>query len=143
MSDDLSSASPFSKFGQELGFVLEHFGEGEARIKVIVAEEHLNKGGTAFGGLHSSMLDAAMGAALVSTLKVEEWTATVNLTINYLEPSLTGAELTASGRITRRGRTAAHLAGEIVDQHGKLHATATGSWVIWRRKPDKLPGRRV
>ena len=54
-----------------------------------------------------------MGASLVSSLKISEWCATANLTINYLEASLPGTELIATGKIVRRGKTLAHLSGEI------------------------------
>ena len=79
-----------------------------------------------------------MGAALVSTLKVSEWCATANLTINYLEASLPGAELVASGKIVRRGKNVAHLFGEIIDGDGVVHANATGVWTIWNNKPQKF-----
>jgi len=140
MSYEMSTPDPLNAIATALGFELTRFGDGEAKISVTITKEHLNKGGVAFGGVHSSMLDAAMGAALVSSLRVEEWCATGNLTVNYLEPGFVGSELVASGRIVRRGRTAAHLSGEIVDKHGKLDATASGVWIVWERKPDKLPG---
>ena len=92
----------------------------------------------AFGGLHASLLDSAMGAALVSTLKINEWCATANLTINYLEASMPGVKLIASGKIVRRGKNVAHLFGEIIDDTGLVHANATGVWTIWSKKPTKF-----
>ena len=113
-------------------------GGGKAIFEVLVNEIHLNKGGVAFGGLHASLLDSAMGAALVSTLKINEWCATANLTINYLEASMPGVKLIASGKIVRRGKNVAHLFGEIIDTTGLVHANATGVWTIWNKKPTKF-----
>ncbi len=138
MTEELSKPPSMNGIAKELGMELEQFGDGVATVKVTLDERHLNKGGAAFGGLHASMLDSAMGGALVSTLKVNEWCATANLTINYLEASLPGVELIATGKIVRRGKNLAHLFGEIKDSTGLVHANATGAWTIWNKKPDKF-----
>ena len=138
MTEELSKPTEMNGISKSLGIEMTQFGNGTAKLNVVVDEKHLNKGGVAFGGLHASLLDSSMGAALVSTLKVSEWCATANLTINYLEASLPGAELVASGKIVRRGKNVAHLFGEIKDKTGLIHANATGVWTIWSRKPKKF-----
>jgi len=138
MSEELSKPTEMNGISKSLGIEMTQFGNGTASFTVVVGERHLNKGGVAFGGLHASLLDSAMGAALVSTLKVSEWCATTNLTINYLEASLPGVELIATGKIVRRGKTMAHLFGEIKDESGLIHANATGAWTIWNKKPEKF-----
>ena len=135
MNEELSKPSELNGISKSLGIELTSFGGGKATFEVLVAEKHLNKGGVAFGGLHASLLDSAMGAALVSTLKISEWCATVNLTINYLEASLPGEKLISEGQIIRRGKNIAHLSGVIRDTKGKIHANATGAWTIWNKKP--------
>jgi len=138
MVEELSERPQMEGIVKDLGMKLEKFEDGVAVVKIVVNQKHLNKGGVAFGGLHASLLDSAMGGALVSTLKVSEWCATANLTINYLEASLPDTELIATGKIVRRGRTLAHLYGEIKDSEGKMHANATGVWNIWDSKPQKF-----
>ena len=138
MTEELSKPSELNGISKLLGLELTSFGGGKAIFEVLVNEIHLNKGGVAFGGLHASLLDSAMGAALVSTLKINEWCATANLTINYLEASMPGAKLIASGKIVRRGKNVAHLFGEIIDDTGLVHANATGVWTIWNKKPTKF-----
>ena len=138
MTEELSKPTEMNGISKSLGIDMTQFGNGKATFKVIVGKNHLNKGGVAFGGLHASLLDSAMGAALVSTLKVSEWCATANLTINYLEASLPNVELIATGKIVRRGKNLAHLFGEIKDKSGLIHANATGVWTIWTKKPKKF-----
>ena len=138
MNEELSKPTEMNGISKSLGIEMTQFGNGTASFTVVVDEIHLNKGGVAFGGLHASLLDSAMGAALVSTLKVSEWCATANLTINYLEASLPGVELIATGKIVRRGKNLAHLFGEIKDEKGTTHANATGVWTIWNKKPEKF-----
>lgn len=138
MTEELSKPSEMNGISKHLGVKLTHFGDGKASFSVLISDVHLNKGGVAFGGLHASLLDSAMGAALVSTLKVSEWCATANITINYLEGSLPGVELIATGNIVRRGKNLAHLSGEIRGSDGLIHANATGVWNIWNSKPEKF-----
>ena len=124
-----------------LGITYGEFGNGKASIHCTVTEEHVNKGGVAHGALFSTMLDTALGGALVSTLRIETWCATAQLSISFLEAGQVGDELTAHGRVVRRGKDVAHLAGEVVDQKGRALASATGTWAIFSTKPDKFPSR--
>ncbi len=141
MTDELSQPSELNGISQSLGIKMTEFGDGIATFEVTIDEKHLNKGGVAFGGLHASLLDSSMGAALVSTLKINEWCATGNLTINYLEASYPGTKLISKGKIVRRGKSLAHLFGEIIDENGKIHANATGIWNIWGSKPQKFKNK--
>ncbi|MEO2208494.1 MAG: PaaI family thioesterase, partial [Candidatus Poseidoniia archaeon] len=100
----------------------------------------LNKGGVAHGGLHATMLDTALGGALVSALRKEEWCATAQLDLSYLDPAYSGSHLYAHGRVIRKGRNIAHLEGEIVNQDGKTIATGKGTWAIWVNRPKSLGG---
>jgi uncharacterized protein (TIGR00369 family) len=84
------------------------------------------------------MLDTALGAALVSTLLKQEWCATAQLDISFLNAAIVGMNLIASGEIIRRGQNLAHLSGELVDESGKLIATAKGTWAVWDTKPSSL-----
>ena len=121
-----------------LGIEYGGFGGGKADVTCKVRDDHCNKGGVAHGALFAAMLDSALGGALVSTLKKEEWCATAQLSISFLEAGMVGAELVANGRVVRRGKGVAHLAGEIVDVNGIVHATATGTWAIFATKPSKF-----
>ena len=77
MTEELSKPTEMNGISKSLGIDMTEFGNGAATFNVVVGKNHLNKGGVAFGGLHASLLDSAMGAALVSTLKVSEWCAAV------------------------------------------------------------------
>jgi len=138
--------SPFSEppelsgVAQMMGIRLVDWKPGHVQFEVEVNSTHLNKGGVAHGGLIMTMLDSALGGSLVSQLPKEEWCATTQLVTNFISPLNNGDRAIAKGRVIRRGKNVAHLAGEIhVDS--RLVATATGTWVIWQSKPDSLPGR--
>ena len=103
-------------------------------------------GGVAHGGIHATLLDSAMGGTLVSTLAKEEWCATAQIDISYLNAAGVGERLIASGEVSRRGRHLAHLEGKLVTSEGTKIATAKGTWAISGRQDpvarigEGLPG---
>jgi uncharacterized protein (TIGR00369 family) len=136
-----SQPPEFSGIAKAMKIEPEEWQRGKVSVAVTVSDLHTNKGGIAHGGLSSMMLDMALGGTLVSTLTTDQWCATTALNVNFIDAAQVGNRLTATGRIVRRGRNVAHLAGEVVDQGGRLIATATGTWAIWQSRPDKMPGR--
>ena len=55
-----------------------------------------------------------------------EWCATAEIIISYIRPAHEGMILTASGWVVKRGKSIAHMEGELKD----LIATAKGTWAI-------------
>ena len=121
-----------------LGVTGMKFGDGECAVTCKISENHLNAGGVAHGGLHSTMLDSALGGALVSQIKKEEWCATAQLDISFLNAAYVGDVLVAEGKVLRRGRNLAHCDGLLSNQDGKIIATAKGTWAIWESKPSSM-----
>ena len=123
---------------ESLGVTGTKFGNGECAVSCTVSANHLNAGGVAHGGLHSTMLDTALGGALVSLIKKEEWCATAQLDISFLNAASVGDVLVAEGKVLRRGRNLAHCDGIQLNQDGKIIATAKGTWAIWESKPSSM-----
>jgi uncharacterized protein (TIGR00369 family) len=111
-------------------------------LEVTVTADHLNKGGAAHGGLMTVLLDAALGGALVSTLPTSSWCATTQLTTSFLDAARLGERLVATGRVVRRGRHVAHLAGEVCVGE-RVVASAVGTWAIWDARPPSMPLRKA
>lgn len=105
--------------------------DGDVTVDLDAKEEHLNVGGIVHGGVLLSMLDSAMGGAVVTHLEEGEWTATESLTTNFMRPGPLG-KLTARGRVEKRGRLTAFVTGTLTDSAGTVIATATGVWAIRR-----------
>ena len=120
---------------QLLGFRLVEIDPGRGTIEVsfTATEQFLNPAGTVQGGFLAAMLDDTLGPALVATLGVGEWAPTTDLHVQFLRPAQPG-ELRGSGRIVRRGRDVAFMAGELRNGDGELVATATATAAI--RRPD-------
>jgi len=143
MSDEpiFSQLPEFSGIAKAMQIEPIAWEKGSVSVGVTVTKAHTNVGGVAHGGLASMMLDMALGGTLVSTLLVEEWCATTALNVNFIDAAQVGTHMVATGRIIRRGRNVAHLAGEVVDDDGRLIANATGTWAIWEKRPVSMPGR--
>jgi uncharacterized protein (TIGR00369 family) len=72
------------------------------------------------------MLDDTLGPALVATLGPGQFAPTTDLHVQFLRPARPG-RLTGRGRVVRRGRDVAFLAGELVDESGEIVAVATAT----------------
>ncbi|MBT3641650.1 MAG: PaaI family thioesterase [Euryarchaeota archaeon] len=138
MSINDKSIPKISVLAESMGIKLINFQEGKCSVYTKILGIHLNAGGVAHGGLHATMLDTALGGALVSTINKDEWCATAQLDISYIEPGYEGEELFANGFVIRRGKSLAHCEGTISDSEGKLIATGKGTWIIWQIKPKNL-----
>ena len=137
--DERSEKKPkLSGLAKLMGIELDDFGNGSCKVSAKVLDSHLNAGGVAHGGLHATMLDTALGGALVSMIMKEEWCATAQLDISYINPAYVGANLLANGKVIRRGKNMAHCEGILTDSEGKTIASGKGTWVIWNKKPKSL-----
>jgi uncharacterized protein (TIGR00369 family) len=103
---------------------------GTIEISFTATEQMLNPMGNVQGGMLAAMLDDTLGPALVATLGEGEWAPTVDLNVQFLRPAKPG-ELVGTGRVVRRGRDIAFVAGELRNAT-EVVATATASAVIRR-----------
>ncbi len=102
---------------------------GTIEISFTADERFLNPAGHVQGGFLAAMLDDTLGPALVATLGAGQWAPTVALQVQFLKPAKPGS-LRGSGRVVRRGKEIAFLAGELRDLDGELVATATATATI-------------
>lgn len=119
-----------SDYAQLLGVSHLEKGEGSVRLALHTTKAHANQGGWVHGGVLTGLLDMALGAAVVTTLRENEWTATMSLTTDFLRPAKPGTRIVAVARVDRRGRLAAFPSGEILDDDGTVLARATGVWAV-------------
>ena len=75
------------------------------------------------------MLVVTPGPALVATLERGQFAPTADLHVQFLRPARPG-RLTGKGRIVRRGKSIAFLAGELSDSAGNVVAVATATATI-------------
>ncbi len=105
---------------------------GTIELSFTAREEFLNPAGHVQGGFLAAMLDDTLGPALVATLSDGEWAPTISLNVQFVRPAEPG-KLRSRGRVVRRGRDIAFLAGELMDGD-EVIASATASAIIRRRR---------
>jgi uncharacterized protein (TIGR00369 family) len=99
---------------------------GTIEVAFAATDQFLNPAGVIQGGFVAAMLDDTLGPALVATLGPGQFAPTTDLHVQFLRPARPG-RLTGRGRVVRRGRDVAFLAGELVDESGQTVAVATAT----------------
>ena len=120
-------------FHHEVGFRIDPAQSGHGVCTVVgrVEARHLNINQVVHGGVYATVLDTAMGAAVVSLLREGETTATTSLYVEFLRAARKGDKLTARGEVLRRGHHIAFAEGNLFDETGRRLSQARGTWYIW------------
>jgi uncharacterized protein (TIGR00369 family) len=106
-----------------LGFELDTVERGRAVLRLEVRRHHRQLHGVVHGGILAAMADTAAAIASYTVLPKESTLATVELSINYLEP-VPGGRVKAEGRVLRVGRNFVVAECEIRIENGSLVAKA-------------------
>ena len=140
---DWSHLRDLGGFHHEVGFVIDPSGTGPGFCTVTgrVERRHLNINGVVHGGVYATILDTAMGGAVVSLLSEAEVTATTSLYVEFLRPAEEHAQLRARGEVVRRGRHLAFVEGNLYDGDERRLSQAHGTWYIWSREDGTWRGR--
>ena len=131
-----------SGFRQLVGFRVDAWRENEAVVSLVVAPRHLNRSGSAHGGVITTLIDAAAGFAGCYTPVAGNVRKAVTLSMStqFVAP-LTSGRLVATGRVTGGGRRIFHVAVDVRDEHGRLIATGQCSYKYEKgsETPDGVP----
>ena len=117
------------EFTEQLGIETRRREGGVCELAISVAEQHQSMAARVHGGVLFTMLDSALGRAVISLLPEGRGCATVEMKINYFRPVQSG-ELLARGEVVNLGRSVAYAEGQITDDDGKLVARATGTFFL-------------
>ena len=115
-------------FGNLLGIRLDSVEPGTATMSLPVRDELKQNNRVVHGGAIAALVDSAAAFAVIPLLKEDETTTTVDLTISYLRPIVSG-EAKATARVLRAGSRIINISAEIVDQEGNLAATALTTFI--------------
>ncbi len=122
--------APGGALGTFLGMVIDRPEPGRATGTVTIGPDHHNPHGVAHGGVIYTVVDTAMGGAVMGRLEGQErWCATIELSIRYLRPVIEGT-VTAEATVRHLGKRVAHVAADVHDEQGRLVALATGSFAL-------------
>jgi uncharacterized protein (TIGR00369 family) len=114
-------------FRELLGLRVDEMHDGTAVVRFDAGERHLNPGGSVHGGAIATLVDTAMGTAVVAAHgdKQGAGTATIEMTVTYLEPAKPG-ELEARAKVRKVGRRITIVEAEVLQEGDMVaHAIAT------------------
>ncbi|MBL8124485.1 MAG: PaaI family thioesterase [Pyrinomonadaceae bacterium] len=115
---------PFAKL---IGMELADIRPNEATVTIDMRDDLKQPSGVMHGGVTATLIDTAMAFAVRTYLTDDEPTATIDLTVHYLRPHVTGkAKCTA--KVIRPGKRIFTVSADVVNEEGKLIATGISTY---------------
>ena len=135
--DVLRLMEEHSAFNRLLGIRGESWEPGHVKMLLPVREDFVGdpRRPALHGGVVSTLIDTAGGAAAWSALGPGESVSTVDLRVDFLEPASLGGPLQADARLLRKGNRVCHVRVS-VRQDGRLVAEGSAVYNIHRRRSE-------
>ncbi len=118
-----------------LGLTCVEKGDDASTVwRMRVDERFLNPAGLVQGGFLSAMMDSAMGASAVLSVKDRMvYVANTEMKSSFLRPARNGDVLTCTASVLKPGNVVAFLGARVVDDEGKVVATGSSTYLINER----------
>jgi uncharacterized protein (TIGR00369 family) len=118
-----------------LGITCVEKGDDASTVwRMRVDERFLNPAGIVQGGFLSAMMDSAMGASAVLSVKDRKvYVANTEMKSSFLRPVRDGDVLTCTASVLKPGNVVAFLGARVVDEAGTLVATGSSTYLIKER----------
>ena len=117
------------EFTEVMGIEVIRIEGGECVLELELRPDHMSRADRAHGGVLFSLLDTAMGRAILSDLPEGRGCATIEAKLNYFRPVRSG-RLRTVGRLVNRSRQIAYAEGTIFDAEDRLVARSTGTFML-------------
>ena len=114
-------------FARLIGMKLVGLKPDEAVISIEMRDDLRQPSGVLHGGVTATLIDTAMAFAVRTRLPVDEATATIDLTVHYLRPHITGT-FTCTAKVVRAGKRIFTVSADVVNEDGKHIATAVSTY---------------
>lgn len=123
----LNALIPKMPFNHLLGLRVSRVHADGITLELEVTSQLTNLLGTLHGGVTASLIDSAIGMAIIGQLGGRPAT-TVELKLNYLRPASLG-KIRARSKIVRIGKTLAVGTAEVREAHGHLIAMGSATYL--------------
>ena len=123
---------PFSKW---LNGIIINAKRGGIELEFQLRPEMANPTGLLHGGLHSAMMDDAIGMC-TGTLGYEGFLITINFSINFLGKVKIDEKVRVKAKIVREGRNIVNAECEIYDLEGKTISSGQANLLRTKFTPD-------
>jgi len=114
-------------FSQLIGMKLVDLRPDEAVLSIEMRDDLRQPSGVLHGGVTATLIDTAMAFAVRTRLAIDEATATIDLTVHYLRPHITGTFI-CTAKVVRAGKRIFTVSADVVNETGKLIATGLSTY---------------
>lgn len=121
---EVVKTTPYLKL---LGVELVEITEEKTVMSLQMQEKLRQPYGLLHGGATASLIDTAMAFAVIAAIGTEDKATTVDLTVQYLRPHTEG-KIICTAKVLRAGKRLIFLSAEVVNEQGKLVATALSTY---------------
>jgi uncharacterized protein (TIGR00369 family) len=128
LREQIAGTVPSAPLQATLGFQLVEVSDGFARFELSPGEHLYGPTSVVHGGVAATLLESAMGAAVMTTLDAATGHTTAMLTV-HLTRAITArtVKVSAEGWVVHRGSRLVTAEGRLTDEQGRLlaHGSAT------------------
>ncbi len=136
MRDLLEGRLPLAPIGRIMGFRPDAVEDGRVVFRGTPEFDHLNPMSGVHGGWYGTILDSAMGCAVMTKVPQGSVYTTLEYKVNLIRALKPGAEFLCEGRVDHAGRSTATASGTIRGaDDGKLYATGSTTCLIMALDP--------
>ena len=122
-------------FGKHIRSRVESAEPGRASLYVDVEDFHLNGNGTLHGGVYASLIDNAMGMAVLALVGTR--TATVEMNVHFLG-AVGGGRITCHAEVVHRTRRMAIAESNVYDDEGNFVWMGTVAFRVFVRNGNAI-----
>ncbi len=115
---------PFAKL---IGMKLVDMQLDMAIIKIEMRDDLRHPGGILHGGVTATLIDTAMAYAVRTRCGPTDATATIDLTVHYLRPHISGTFI-CTAKVVRAGKRIFTVSADVQNEDGNLIATAISTY---------------
>ncbi|MFZ1701942.1 MAG: PaaI family thioesterase [Pyrinomonadaceae bacterium] len=98
-----------------------------AVLSIDMRDDLRQPSGVLHGGVTATLIDTAMAFAVRTRLPVDQPTATIDLTVHYLRPHISGIFI-CTAKVVRAGKRIFTVSAEVHGSEGKLIATGLSTY---------------
>jgi acyl-CoA thioesterase len=120
---------PLGEFTSHLGIRTLGLVDGAFTLELDLEPRHSSRAERVHGGVLFTLLDTALGRAVLAALPEGRGCATLEISIRYHRPVQRG-RVRARGRVLELSKNLAHAEGEVVGEEGKVLARAQGTFFL-------------
>lgn len=127
---------PAAPMARQMGIVMTEVAEGRVVFEGAPGEEHLNPVGTTHGGWFGTILDSALGCAVMSRLPAGSGYTTLEYKVNLIRGIPVGMRVRAIATADHVGRSTGVAKADLVGvEDGRLYAQGSTTCLVMRIAP--------